>query len=96
MKAPSMFKLTAAATLLFGATVYAAPCKMNETEYKPFDEQRVLAKTEKSCPTTLQSERYAEESEQEDEEVSWADWAFDSHQLPSFHFIDLLELLGIG
>ena len=75
---------------------FYTPCKMNETEYKPFDEQRVLAKTEKSCPTTLRSESYAEESDKEDEEVSWADWAFDSHQLPSFHFIDLLELLGIG
>lgn len=93
MRATHWVKVVAVTGLLVGATAYAAPCSRDAEGFKRFDEQRVLTKLEKACAT--EPVDLAEEVEDE-EEVSWYDWAFDGHRAPSFHFIDLLELLGVS
>lgn len=93
MNVPHALKL-AALGLLLATSAYAEPCNRGEGLYKRLDEQRVLTTVQRSCPA--EPAAYGDEDRDEDSEVSWADWAFDSHRLPSFHFIDLLELLGIG
>lgn len=93
MKVPHALKL-AALGLLLASSAYAESCNRGEGLYKHLDEQRVLTRVERACPAAQAA--YADEERDGDEEVSWADWAFDSNRVPSFHFIDLLELLGIG
>lgn len=93
MAAKHWLKVVTLSGLMVGASAYAAPCN-NTAVLKKFDEQRVMTKTEKSCQAKYAASTSTEES-QEAEEVSWFDWAFDGSRTPSFHFINLLELLSL-
>lgn len=89
MRTTHLSKAVILTGLLVATSAYAAPCNKDAGE-KQFDEQHALTKTEKACAA-----KPAKADDDEEAEVSWYDWAFDGHRAPSFHFIDLLELLGV-
>lgn len=95
MTVKHLTKLSALAALAVAATAYAAPaCFRDDLADRPMDEQRLIVKLERSCePAQAKTQ---DQKKDDEESVSWLDWAFDSRRSPSFHFIDLLELLGIG
>jgi hypothetical protein len=48
-------------------------------------QEQVAPKQGEQCPTPP-------EQCQKKQDVSWFDWALGSHQMPSLHFVDFLEL----
>lgn len=50
-------------------------------------QQQTAPQPGEPCPQPPQ-----EECKKKQDDVSWFDWALGSHQMPSLHFIDFLEL----